>query len=58
MEGQKYFGGTIPEKMVNKDDITVFAEAKHWLYRYFAGEKPRISELPLKPIGGRFRQSV
>ena len=30
----------------------------HELDRYFAGEKPEISELPLAPIGGEFRQAV
>jgi methylated-DNA-[protein]-cysteine S-methyltransferase len=32
--------------------------AKKWLDSYFLGKKPRISELPLAPIGGEFRQSV
>jgi len=27
-------------------------------YRYFEGKKPQISELPLAPIGGEFRQTV
>lgn len=58
MEGQKYFGNTVPEKMTEKDDLPVFIETKKWLDRYFAGEKPAIYELPLKPIGGGFRQEV
>lgn len=58
MEGQKYHGGTIPEEMIPRDDIPVFDAAKKWLVRYFAGEKPAISELPLAPIGGAFRQGV
>lgn len=57
-EGQKYHGHTIPEAMVEKNDIPLFATAKKWLDRYFAGEKPGISELPLAPIGGEFRQEV
>ena len=32
--------------------------ARDWLARYFAGEKPMPSELPLCPIGGEFRQRV
>lgn len=56
--GQKYHGGTIPEEMVEKSGIPVFDDAKKWLDRYFAGEKPGISELPLAPIGGAFRQGV
>lgn len=58
MEGQKYHGGTIPEAMVAKDDVAVFDAAKKWLDRYFAGEKPAISELRLAPIGSEFRQGV
>lgn len=58
LEGQKYYGDTIPEALVARDDIPLFDVAKKWLARYFAGEKPDISELPLAPIGGAFRQGV
>jgi len=57
-EGQKYFGGTIPEAMVEKNLIPVFSIAKKWLDRYFEGEKPGVAGLPLAPAGGEFRQSV
>ena len=57
-EGQKYFGASIPEKMTKNDDIPVFTASKNWLDRYFAGEKPAVSELPLAPIGSEFRQKV
>lgn len=57
-EGQKYHGGTILEAMIENDDMPVFDAAKKWLDRYFAGEKPDISELPLTPIGSGFRQMV
>jgi len=58
LEGQKYHGDTIPEAMTEKDNLPIFDAAKHWLDRYFASEKPAISELPLSPIGGAFRQGV
>lgn len=58
LEGQKYFGGTIPEAMAENDDMPIFTAAKSWLGQYFAGEKPAISELPLAPIGSEFRQGV
>lgn len=58
MDGQKYHGNTIPETMITKDDIPIFDTVKKWLDRYFASEKPKISELPLAPIGGEFRQGV
>lgn len=58
MEGQKYHGDTIPEAMTENNDILLFDTVKKWLDRYFAGGKPVISELPLTPIGGEFRQGV
>lgn len=58
LEGQKYFLDTLPEASLIKDDLKVFEQAKAWLDRYFNGEKPDINELPLKPIGGDFRQAV
>ena len=58
LEGQKYFGGTVSRNMEERDGLPVFAAAKDWLDRYFAGGKPRISELPLAPVGGEFRQAV
>jgi len=56
--GQKYYGDTIPEAMVENNDAPVLCNAQKWLDRYFAGEKPDITELPLAPIGGVFRQAV
>lgn len=58
MAGQKYFGGTVTEEMLPKDDLPVFVQTKAWLDRYFAGEKPAIGELPIAPVGSEFRQRV
>lgn len=58
MAGQKYFGDTLPEKMTEREGLPILENAKQWLDRYFAGKKPAISELPLAPIGGEFRQGV
>lgn len=58
IEGQKYHGGLIGEKLQEKDDVAVFGAAKKWLDKYFAGEKPAIGELALAPLGGDFRQGV
>lgn len=58
MEGQKYYGDTIPEAMAENNGIPLFDICRRWLERYFAGEKPGISELLLAPIGGEFRQEV
>jgi len=58
LEGQKHHGDTIPESMTENDDMPVFDAVRKWLDRYFAGERPSISELPLAPIGNEFRQTV
>lgn len=58
LDGQKYFLDTLPEMPIPKDDLEVFDKARDWLDRYFSGQKPEIGELPLKPIGGAFRQAV
>ena len=58
IEGQKYHGNTISESICIQDDIPLFHSTKKWLDRYFAGQKPNLSELPLAPIGGAFRQDV
>ncbi len=58
MEGQRFHGGSVPESMIEKEDIPIFDAAKAWLDRYFAGERPATSELPLAPMGGEFRQGV
>lgn len=58
LEGQKYFGGTIGEKLIVDESLSIFYDTKNWLDRYFAGKRPEISDLPLAPAGGEFRQNV
>lgn len=58
LAGQKYFGGSMPEEPVERADLPVFDAAKDWLRRYFAGQQPAPSELPLRPIGSAFRRTV
>lgn len=58
IEGQKYFGQTLPKSTVENDALPLFGRVKDWLNRYFAGDKPDVSELPLAPVGGAFRQAV
>ena len=58
IEGQKYFAAGIPTNLPVRDDLPVFMQARDWLDRYFAGERPAASELPLAPQGSAFRQSV
>ena len=56
--GQKYFAAGTPTNLPVRDDLPVFMQARDWLDRYFAGERPAASELPLAPQGSAFRQSV
>ena len=58
LEGQKYFGDEILEEASRADDITILIQTKAWLNRYFAGQKPKISELSLEPQGSEFQQIV
>ena len=58
LEGQKYFGASIPEPAVPNDSLPLFSQVKDWLDRYFAGEQPEIAELSLSPIGTPFRLEV
>lgn len=58
VEGQKYFLGSVREEMQECSNSPVLRQAGQWLDRYFAGEKPDISELPLAPAGSDFRKTV
>lgn len=57
-DGQKYFASTISEETEIKNDLKIFQQTKDWLERYFANEKPLISELSLNPQGSDFRKAV
>lgn len=58
LEGQKYFSGTVKEEMTEKNDLPIFIDTKKWLEKYFGGQKPSISDLPMSPRGGDFRKAV
>jgi len=58
IEGQKYFESTIDSESIIENKLPVFEKTKEWLDRYFAGQKPEISELSLAPEGSEFRQTV
>ena len=58
IKGQKYYGAGLPRDHQRQDGLAVFDQTKDWLDRYFAGEKPAASQLPLAPAGSPFRQRV
>ena len=59
MESQKYFGASMPRgTVVESPNHPLIRKAFSWLDRYYAGEKPATSELPLEPQGSEFRQVI
>lgn len=58
IDSQKYFLGNLKEEMQEKEDEIIFVKTKKWLDRYFNGEKPKISELDLAPMGSDFAKNV
>ncbi|WP_008686117.1 methylated-DNA--[protein]-cysteine S-methyltransferase [Desulfovibrio sp. 3_1_syn3] len=58
MEGQKYFAGSLKGEFRERNDFPVLVRGREWLDRYFAGEKPHVSELKLDPAGSEFRKAV
>lgn len=58
IEKQKYFAATALQDCRKKADLPVFIQAARWLDKYFQKQNPAISELPLAPEGGEFRQMI
>lgn len=58
MQGQKYEGQGLEKSAVVQDWAAPFDRARAWLDRYFAGENPPISDLPLAPRGSAFRKMI
>ena len=57
-DGQKYDRSVLGKGAVRRDDLAVFGQARDRLPRYFAGDKPEISSLPLRFIGSDFRRMI
>ncbi len=55
LENQKYFASIIQEEMIENNTLEIFKKTKNWLDRYFAGERPKISELQLAPYWQQFQ---
>lgn len=58
IEDQKYYLGNLKEELQENNTEEIFIKTKKWLDKYFAGDKPKISELELEPIGSEFRRNV
>lgn len=46
------------DNIIIENDLDVFFIVKDWLNRYFRGENPDVSCLPLKLSGSSFRQLI
>lgn len=55
---EERYPSVIKDEAEKAGKLPIFAAVKNWLDRYFAGEKPDISELALAPSGSAFRQAV
>lgn len=58
LPGQRHFAATLGPNALPAPNLPLFARVEAWLRRYFAGERPSPSELPLAPQGTTFRQAV
>ncbi len=58
LEKQKYYAATLSEEGEENANLPVFVKTGEWLNEYFRKEEPTISDLPLAPQGGEFRQAV
>ncbi|MBR4392055.1 MAG: methylated-DNA--[Bacteroidales bacterium] len=56
-DGQKHFADTLDKERIERDDLPVFEETRHWLDCYFAGEKPGFTPA-LFMRGSVFRRRV
>lgn len=58
LEGQKYHGATIPAALESNPDAQPFDALRSWLDAYFSGDRPRIADVPLAPLGSEFQRLV
>ena len=58
IENQKHYLSNYNEEISQKENIEILEKTKKWLDRYFNGEKPKIDELDINPIGSEFRKNV
>ena len=55
---QRFYMDILQGQECEEKETDVIRLAKTWLDKYFVGEKPEISELPIKFIGSDFRVEV
>lgn len=58
IESQKYYLSSFKEELKEVENNEILSKTKKWLDRYFGGEKPKINELEIEPVGSEFRKNV
>lgn len=58
IEGQRGFGNCMLNQAERNDEIKLFQRTREWLDRYFHGENPDISEVPVLLSGTPFQKQV
>lgn len=59
IEGQKHYLGKLKKEEIQEDEKQeTLVKTKKWLDSYFKGERPKISELEIEPIGSEFSKFV
>lgn len=58
LKSSKFYNNYENEKILENNSLDILNKTKMWLDKYFKGENPAINEIPLKPEGSEFRQSV
>ena len=57
-DNDRFFGYGADGEFERRDNLSVFAQTRDWLDRYFAGKVPLPQELPLAPRGSSFQLEV
>ncbi|MCH5273035.1 MAG: methylated-DNA--[protein]-cysteine S-methyltransferase [Lachnospiraceae bacterium] len=58
IENQKHFMKTLENLSCTDSDLPLFDKVKKWLEEYFSGRTPSPLDLPLKPNGSEYRQTI
>lgn len=58
LECHRFYDPLMFQEIEERGDLEIFIKTKNWLDRYFRGENPHLSEIPMSPSGSSFRRMV